>query len=569
MELDSWTLADGKNPFSYFGFPTVTCFDYQDSLAFEELCFQTHNIQSLESLQARVILKEKARQLAIDASPAFVLATGRAVDGMLASNVADYLEFKSVEGLMWLDTTKAGQPLLSRVPCNKNDVFSTKLLSPLDKRRLMKFLQLAMDYATQMSVAEEILKDAAKNRTAENDKSESITHERVASETEVQSLNERHLNQGRSLARPQNKAVATDELKKLQAFMEKEDSNFDDYLQTQHKLSPKLRDIIRYALAMEGGESSSSVSHGMSQLRHHLQALGRYGTTAFLMPMYGSGELSQAFCRSAAVFGSTYLLRRAPTGIVLDPETKIVDGVRIAADTYEDVLNSSQQNEKVISCDNVVLPGIAMAEPEGPSSKKAILRRVSLINGRITGIGDQRHVIVIPPKSINGHANVIHGVTLDDSIYVSPPGCTMLHLTTTMENSDNLGDTTVLDEAASTILASAPAPLVEFASATFTHAAPFHAQRPGEVGGIHICSHSGQVLAADAAFEQAEKIFHKICPGQDFLGLSDDLDAVIKERSKEQGHEDEERLMLESALGMIGDNVNEQEPRLEEEPQSS
>jgi hypothetical protein len=38
-----------------------------------------------------------------------------------------------------------------RVPCSKADVFRSKLLSPVDKRRLMKFLQLISDYgvATQ------------------------------------------------------------------------------------------------------------------------------------------------------------------------------------------------------------------------------------------------------------------------------------------------------------------------------------------------------------------------------------------------------------------------------------
>ena len=35
--------------------------------------------------------------------------------------------------------------------------------------------------------------------------------------------------------------------------------------------------------------------------------------------MYGSGELSQAFCRSAAVYGATYLLRRAPVQIQTIP----------------------------------------------------------------------------------------------------------------------------------------------------------------------------------------------------------------------------------------------------------
>jgi hypothetical protein len=70
--------------------------------------------------------------------------------------------------------------------------------------------------------------------------------------------------------------------------------------------------------------------------------------------------------------------------------------------------------------------------------------------------------------------------------------------------------------------------------------------------GVHLCSHSGQVLTADVAFEQAQKIFAAICPGMEFLGLSDELDTAVKERAAERGYEDDERLMLESALGMIG-----------------
>ena len=48
-----------------------------------------------------------------------------------------------------------------------------------------------------------------------------------------------------------------------------------------------------------------------------------------------------------------------------------------------------------------------------------------------------------------------------------------------------------------------------------------------------------------------QKIFNKICPGKEFLGLSDELDAKIKERATERGYVDDERLMLESALDMI------------------
>jgi RAB protein geranylgeranyltransferase component A len=96
------------------------------------------------------------------------------------------MEFKPLEGLLWYNG------VLSRVPCSKGDVFATSLLSPLEKRRLMKFLQLTLDYATaQQQQQRNVFEDDSETTVA------------------VQSLNESHLNQGRSLARPQNKAIAT------------------------------------------------------------------------------------------------------------------------------------------------------------------------------------------------------------------------------------------------------------------------------------------------------------------------------------------------------------------------
>jgi len=509
----------------------------------------------MASVQAQNLLHDarQSRLLALDASPVFVLAAGRAVNGMLASNVADYLEFKTVEGLVWLDNNNNNKgPSLSRVPCTKNDVFTTKLLSPMDKRRLMKFLQLAMDYATQLNVAEEFLREQRKEAAAASAANENEEEE------VVQSLNERHLNQGRSLARPQNKMVATEDLVTLQQCMQQPDATLDGYLKTQHKLSPRLRSIIRYALSMETSQQAISLSQGMSQLRHHLQALGRYGTTAFLVPMYGSGELSQAFCRSAAVFGATYLLRRAPVGVTTtvaeDDEngggSKKVQGIMIAPDTMDDIVADearSSSNPKTIRCSHVVVSQDAMLAQARPSRR--ILRRISLLNGTLLE-GEQRHVILLPPGSIGEHNYAIHGITMDESVQVAPAGCTVLHLTTTISNDDS-DTTTILDQAAASILqASGNSSLVEVYHATFSYALP-DVEQEDHTAGLHVCTPCGQVLTADVAFEQAERIFQQICPGQEFLGLSDELGAAIKERATERGYQDDERLMLESALGMI------------------
>ena len=51
--------------------------------------------------------------------------------------------------------------------------------------------------------------------------------------------------------------------------------------------------------------------------------LRRYGpgTGAFLLPVYGGGELPQAFCRVAAVAGALYVLRQGIGDFLVDPAT--------------------------------------------------------------------------------------------------------------------------------------------------------------------------------------------------------------------------------------------------------
>jgi Rab proteins geranylgeranyltransferase component A len=536
VSLTDWKLANDSHPTAHFGICQLTI--QEDTL--EVYLFEKHKIQSLEKLESEAILKQ-SRYLALDATPQFILAAGRAVQGMLASGVAEYLEFKTLEGLYWFEDNK-----VSRVPCSKGDVFSTKLLAPMDKRRLMKFLQLSLDYATSMSVQEEAAKV--------------IEAEALDTPEEVQSLNERHLKQGRSLARPQNKAVSTKELEELQQYMNEDSMTFETYLKSVHKLSAKLVSIVRFALAMDTSEESTSIRDGMNSLRQHLQALGRYGNTPFLIPMYGSGELSQAFCRSAAVFGATYLLRRGAKQVIISEDNTATGILLGGLGSSEGYCPPGSEKEKEIKCSHVVMPAEAMAQP--CLNRKRIFRRISLLRGKLmpSDNKEQRHVIIFPPNYI-GNSHAIHGVALDDSVQVAPPGCTVLHLTTTVSVSGGPGtdvEATILSKAYESLISGQdPGSVSEIFHFSFSHEIVGNVDGGvSDFNGLHLCHHNGQALAADAAFEQAEHIFSEICPGMDFLGLSTDLETLIKERAGDRNEEDDERYMLDSAVGMIG-NSNE------------
>mmetsp|Transcript_5603 Transcript_5603/g.6501 ORF Transcript_5603/g.6501 Transcript_5603/m.6501 type:complete len:815 (+) Transcript_5603:30-2474(+) len=626
IELYKWKLANGQSPIIYVGIIEISMKNNKneeeddddddlevDAVVLEDVLSRMKEIRSIQSIEAENLFKLAKRSLALDATPSFVLANGVAVRSIVASGIADYLEFKPLDGLYWLEQMKCNKRKnntnesfeLSRVPCSKNDIFSTKLLAPMEKRRFMKFIQLSMDYATKIAAIKELHmheEDEGDKKNGDDVDDDGIyRQDQLLEGDEVQSLNERHLNQGRSLARPQNKVVDTDELKLLKEAIESEHLSFDDFLTQKYKLSQKLRSIVRYALAWEIEASSTSLSQGMATLQKHLLALGRYGTTAFLVPMYGSGELSQAFCRSAAVFGATYLLRRSPLAIKVghfddlrntadeSDHNKIknencVKGIILSKDTIadsseEDPLQQRKCETKTIKCSHVVLPVNVMDskyfQKDGRSSTtQRIIRRISLLNGKIipSDSGEQRHIIFIPPGTM-GNSHAIHGVLLDNSVSVAPRGCTLFHLTTTVTdwvgdddikpNAKNEDDASVLLERAQAsilksklIAAASQKPPTEIYYVTFSHECPQLVEAKGtyQPCGIHFCAHTAQELTADAAFEQAQKIFSSICPGAEFMGLSNAINEVIRERVGEKQHDDDEKTMLESALGMIEDN---------------
>jgi len=81
-----------------------------------------------------------------------VAASGAAVDALISSDVGKYLEFKAIETVYFATSSLPSSAAKSsgsgsgikieKVPSTKAGIFSTSLLSPLEKRSLMKFLQV-------------------------------------------------------------------------------------------------------------------------------------------------------------------------------------------------------------------------------------------------------------------------------------------------------------------------------------------------------------------------------------------------------------------------------------------
>ena len=585
-----------------------------------------------------------------DITPSLLYASGDAVDNLVKSGVSDYLEFKSLKGLYLLmeeeDSSMArrgrrsrqsgknkstsaknrdgdedgasdhGRKLASyRVPCSKGDVFRSKLLSPIDKRRLMKLLQLISDYGMASQVGDgqsssKVPDGAPEEPTAAEEDSASVADPEtepgaVSGEDAIQSINERHLHRGRALSRPQNKATPSSSEMDVLLRCIRDNVSFTDFLTKITKLPERLSAVVVYALALapfghlecKGTEEVSDVmdqisqystKDGLDDLVRHLTALGRFGDTAFLVPMYGSGELSQAFCRSGAVYGSTYMLRRLPLEISLDGDAH-VQGVVLSGEEHiggSNDLDTDDVSDTFFSCKHAIIPRSMMCPTKvSNTSQPRTYRRISILQGKLMTDQDQiestdgpdteqRHAIIIPPGTRGlKNKSAIHGLAVDDSAFVAPAGknYTVLHLTTSGEENDNTPDEVYADalsKAVEYLIASQStkddASLKECHHISFSYSnntASLEKEdgtNSDETGGLHICRRESQSLTCDAAFREAKRIFEDICPNSEFLALAKKVEDAIVYRDEHDS--DDEKMVLESACTMIQPPIAENAP---------
>ena len=206
-------------------------------------------------------LLKNSRRYNLDLAPAFILANAKMVETLVQSGVHQYCEFKATEASYLLLENE-----IRKVPCSKNEIFADKSISLLEKRILMKFLQLCLAYAE---------------------------------------------------ADPEREESA--ELKRLR---KKIGMPFRDFLKGE-KLNESLQGFVLYAIAgclEDQSVSGISTETGMNWVVRYLKSVGRFGQTAFLATNYGVGELPQGFCRLCAVHGGIYVLNRGVSNLSLESD---------------------------------------------------------------------------------------------------------------------------------------------------------------------------------------------------------------------------------------------------------
>ncbi|KAG8891648.1 Rab proteins geranylgeranyltransferase component A, partial [Tulasnella sp. 417] len=99
-----------------------------------------------------------------------------------------------------------------------------------------------------------------------------------------------------------------------------ENTTFLDFLESKFSLPKSIASAISFATAHCSHIADKAVP-ALQRLQRYLRANGRYGNSPFLIGHYGgAGEISQGFCRTAAVQGATYILGRKIEGVTHVPE---------------------------------------------------------------------------------------------------------------------------------------------------------------------------------------------------------------------------------------------------------
>jgi RAB protein geranylgeranyltransferase component A len=131
----------------------------------------------------------------------------------------------------------------------------------------------------------------------------------------------------------------------------------------------------------------------------YTSSMARYGKSPYIYPLYGLGELPQAFARLSAIYGGTYMLDKPIDEIVTDDNGKFI-GVRSGSETVKakqvigdpSYFGSSNESGKI----RVVEDG-------------KVIRAICILKHPIPGTDDADSVqIIIPQNQVNRrHGNVI------------------------------------------------------------------------------------------------------------------------------------------------------------------
>lgn len=298
----------------------------------------------------------RARDWNVDLIPKFLMANGRLVSLLLHTGVTRYLQFQSVGGSYVLSKNK-----IHKVPSNDKEALTSGLVGFFGKRKLASMLKWVInvkesDPSTWTSVYTPPLD------------------------------------------------VRRDNI--LHAF-----SSFD--------IDQDVQNFVGHALCLYSNDSYKTKEPAIEVIKRmqlYHDSVSRFGNSPYLYPLYGLGDLPQAFARLSAVYGGTYMLDKPVEEIVFE-NNKVV-GVKA--------------DGEIARCDTVICdPSYATDRVKKVGQ---IVRAICILSKPVKDISSSSFQLIIPQSEV-GRRSDIYVCCVSDSHQVCPKGYSVALVATTVETS--------------------------------------------------------------------------------------------------------------------------------------
>ena len=177
-------------------------------------------------------------------------------------------------------------------------------------------------------------------------------------------------------------------------------------------------DFIGHALALHRDDSylTEPARPTIDKIRLYFESLARYSKSPYIYPLYGLGELPQAFARLSAIYGGTYMLDRKFEGIETDSNGKFV-GVRA--------------DGQVVKARFVV--GDPTYFPDKVHKVGQVVRSINIIKGVLANTKDADSLQVILPQKPTGRHHDTYMSIVTHQHMIAPAGFKVATLSTTVE----------------------------------------------------------------------------------------------------------------------------------------
>jgi len=176
-------------------------------------------------------------------------------------------------------------------------------------------------------------------------------------------------------------------------------------------------DFVGHALALHRNDEylSQPCHDTIHRIKLYVESLARYSKSPYIYPLYGLGELPQAFARLSAIYGGTYMLNKPIDEIVM-ADGKVV-GVK--------------SEGEVAKCKFII--GDPSYFPNKVSQKGSVVRAICILDHPVPETADSDSVqVIIPQKQVKRKSD-IYISCISSAHNVCPKGKYIAIVSTTVE----------------------------------------------------------------------------------------------------------------------------------------